>query len=142
MPPGPNEPAGGAPTIFRVIVPVTDIDRASRFYGTLLGLPGVRVTSGRHYFPCGGTILACFDPRADSDDFDLGPNPDHLYFAVQDLEEFYRRATELKAEILSPIEVRPWRERSFYLKDPFGNKLCFVDRTTVFLGKEPFTLPP
>lgn len=130
------------PKLFRVIMPVTDIDRAERFYARLLALPGVRVTSGRHYFDCEGTILACFDPRADTDPFDLGPNPDHVYFAVRDLERVYERAKELGAEILDPIGTRPWGERSFYLKDPFGNKLCFVDRSTMFLGKEPSASPP
>ncbi len=141
MSPDPRRSSADTPKLFRVIVPVTDIDRAARFYAGLLGIPGTRVTPGRHYFDCDGTILACFDPRADSDDFDLGPNPDHLYFAVSDLESAYARATELRAEILSPIAARPWGERSFYARDPFGNKLCFVDRSTVFLGKEPFTVP-
>jgi catechol 2,3-dioxygenase-like lactoylglutathione lyase family enzyme len=122
------------PRLFRVILPVSNIDRAERFYSRLLGLPGKRVSSGRHYFDCGGTILACFDPRADTDPFELGPNPDHIYFAVADLEAVHARAVELNAEILSPIGTRPWGERSFYLKDPFGNKICFVDRTTMFTG--------
>ena len=130
------------PRLFRVIVPVQDIDAAERFYSGLLGIPGVRVTSGRHYFDCDGTILACFDPRADTDNFDLGPNPDHVYFAVSDLESVYQRAVGLNAELLDPIARRPWGERSFYVKDPFGNKLCFVDRRTLFLGTEPLRDPP
>jgi len=32
------------------------------------------------------------------------------------------------------IETRPWGERSFYMKDLFGNPLCFVDEQTVFTG--------
>ena len=32
------------------------------------------------------------------------------------------------------IVVRPWGERSFYARDPFGNGLCFVDETTLFTG--------
>lgn len=35
------------------------------------------------------------------------------------------------------IETQPWGERCFYAADPFGNKLCFVDRTTVFTGGGP-----
>jgi uncharacterized glyoxalase superfamily protein PhnB len=128
---------GGAPDvprIFRVIIPVPDIERATGFYRTLLGLPGKRVSSGRHYFDCGGVILACFDPRADTDPFDLGPNPDHVYLAVGDLEAAFQRAVRSGATIRSPIGVQPWGERSFYLTDPFGNKLCFVDETTKFTG--------
>jgi hypothetical protein len=31
--------------------------------------------------------------------------------------------------------VRPWGERSFYVKDPWGNGLCFVDEKTLFTGR-------
>ena len=68
------------PTIFRVILPVNDIEKAQKFYSSLLKMEGKRVSSGRHYFNCGGAILACFDPRKDKDDFDLLLNPDHIYF--------------------------------------------------------------
>ncbi len=49
------------PKLFRVILPVSDLDRAVTFYRAILGIPGQRVSDGRHYFDCDGTILACFD---------------------------------------------------------------------------------
>jgi catechol 2,3-dioxygenase-like lactoylglutathione lyase family enzyme len=55
------------PRLFRVILPVTDIEEAKKFYGLVLGMPGERVSPGRHYFDCGGTVLACYDPVADGD---------------------------------------------------------------------------
>lgn len=123
------------PSLYRVIVPVTDIDDAERFYSNLLAVPGERVSPGRHYFNCDGTILACFDPRADGDDFDSAPNPDHLYIAVDDLEARHAIAQTLDCRrIDDSIETQPWGERCFYLSDPFGNRLCMVDRTTVFTG--------
>ena len=79
--------------LFRVILPVSDIEKAAAFYSKLFGMPGERVSPGRHYFNCGGTILACYDPRADGDDFDAKPNPDHIYFAVDDLESTHQNAT-------------------------------------------------
>ncbi|MGA3068293.1 MAG: VOC family protein, partial [Tepidisphaeraceae bacterium] len=60
--------------LFRVILPVSDIEAATKFYSELLADPGRRVSPGRHYFNCGGVILACFDPKADGDDFDPTPN--------------------------------------------------------------------
>jgi catechol 2,3-dioxygenase-like lactoylglutathione lyase family enzyme len=121
--------------LFRVILPVSDIERAATFYEQLLGVPGKRVSPGRHYFDCEGTILACFDPRADGDDFDASPNPDHLYFAVSDLQKVYDRAKGLGCALLeSSVQRRPWGERSFYAQDPFGNPICFVDEQTVFTG--------
>ncbi|MFO0972246.1 MAG: VOC family protein [Phycisphaerae bacterium] len=130
--------------LFRIIVPVTDIDRAARFYQTVLGKQGQRVSPGRHYFDCGGTILACFDARADGDPFAAAPNPEWHYIAVDSIDEAFaacRRAAatpapgDVHGEPAGQIVTRPWGERSFYVHDPFGNKLCFVDRATVFRGQ-------
>jgi predicted enzyme related to lactoylglutathione lyase len=123
------------PTLFRVILPVSDITHAERFYSQVLATPGKRVSPGRHYFDCDGTILACFDPKADGDKFEPIPNPDHIYFAVSDLEEIFERAKATGCQqIDNKIQTQPWGERSFYAKDPFGNPICFVDEKTVFRG--------
>ena len=91
--------------------------------------------SGKHYFNCGSTIPACFDPGRDNDDFDLPPNPDHIYFSVKNLNLIFRRAQLLRATILDEIGTRPWGERSFYMEYPFGNKICFLQEETVFDGE-------
>ncbi|MDZ7729308.1 MAG: VOC family protein [Dehalococcoidia bacterium] len=128
------------PQLFRVIVPVDDIERAASFYEALLGFVGERVSPGRHYFDCGGVILACVDPRADGDAHDARPNPDHVYLAVDSVEEALTRAGAAGATPLNwpgedaPIAYRPWGERSFYTRDPFGNPLCFVQRGTEYRG--------
>jgi predicted enzyme related to lactoylglutathione lyase len=124
-----------APRLYRVILPVADIARAEAFYAALLEMPGRRVSPGRHYFDCGGTILACFDPRADGDDFEARPNPDHLYFAVADLEAALARARAAGAAVRGEIRTMPWGERSFYATDPFGNRFCMVDERTLFTGR-------
>jgi uncharacterized glyoxalase superfamily protein PhnB len=121
--------------LFRVILPVSSVEEAAVFYSAVLDQPGMRVTSGRHYFKCGGVILACFDPRADGDDFEAKPNPGHVYFAVDDLDVYFGRVKgRANGAINRPIETQAWGERSFYCTDPFGNKLCFVDERTVFTG--------
>ena len=131
------------PRLFRVNVPVDDHETCAGFYSTLLDTAGMRISNGRHYFMCGGVILAVYDPRADGDDRTPQPNFEHVYFAVADLESAYRRAQQvggLSAEIgdgglpMGEISRRPWGERSFYLQDPFGNPLCFVDEASVFKG--------
>ena len=121
--------------LYRVIVPVESINAAAAYYEALLDRQGRRVSSGRHYLDCEGTILALYSPREDGDNFDPRPNQEHLYFAVDDLEAVHNRARGLAAESTdATIETRPWGERSFYLRDPYGNPLCMVDRTTVFTG--------
>ncbi len=118
-----------------MILPVADIEAAATFYGRMLGTPGRRVSGGRHYFDCGGTILACLDALADGDPARIGPNPQHLYFSAEDLDETYRRAQAAGCRDLGEIAVQPWGERSFYARDPFGNPICFVDSQTLFTGR-------
>lgn len=122
------------PRLFRVILPVSDIEVAASFYADALGIPGDRVSAGRHYFSCGGTILACYDALADGDTEAVGPNPQHIYFGVEDLDAVHERVRKHSAADITPIETRPWGERSFYATDPFGNPICFVDSQTLFTG--------
>lgn len=130
--------------LFRVIVPVDDIEHAARFYGSVLGFAGERISPGRHYFSCEGTILACYDAVADGDDKGVRPLPEPIYIAVDDLETIYARMKSAGAAFsngvvpdvgpLGQIAQRPWGERSFYAHDPFGNPLCFVDRDSAFIS--------
>ena len=121
--------------LFRVIMPVPDVERAAAFYRNVLDLPGEPVAGrSRHYFHCGGTILALANPGEHGVDF--RPNVDHVYFAVADLPAAFRRAEAAGAEELdAEIATQPWGERSFYCRDPFGNPICFVDEETLFTGE-------
>ena len=122
------------PRVFRVILPVSDIEEAASFYARVLEMPGTRVSGGRHYFDCAGTILACYDALADGDAGPVGPNPEHVYFSVDDLEAAHARAEQAGCRERTAIELRPWGERSFYARDPFENPICFVDSRTLFTG--------
>lgn len=131
------------PRLYRVIVPVSDIEAATKFYAAILGSSGKRVSSGRHYFDCEGTILACYDAIADGDRHPVPANPEHIYLAVDDLEGAFAKCKAAHANFpggrtggapLAEIAKRPWGERSFYLHDPFGNPVCFVERPTMFTG--------
>lgn len=123
-----------SPRLFRVFIPVSDFDAAVAFYRELFGFGGNAIHRGRHYFDCGGVIVAVIENNGQ-------PIADHLYFAVRDLDAFYERAKKLECledsdihgEPAGEMVVRPWRERSFYARDPFGNGLCFVDDTTLFI---------
>ena len=126
------------PTLFRVIIPVPDIDKAVAFYSQLLDMAGQRIASGRHYFHCGPTILAIVDPSEHQRQW--RPNPELVYLAVPNLEEAFQRAQRAGSGELHQddigwgIQTYPWGERSFYIQDPFGNPLCFVDDQTLFTG--------
>ena len=134
-----------APTLYRIILQVDNLDRAEEFYGTLLGDHGRRIPRGsRHYIDCGPVILALVDVTAEGMLADKPkPNPDYIYFSVGDLEAVHQRARDLgclstedvHGASAGDIVKRPWGERSFYAYDPWDNGLCFVDEHTLFTGK-------
>src|ERR1700694_6308988 len=83
------------PKIFRITLEVSNLDEAAAFYARLLGNKGKRHPGARHYFDCGGVILAVLDPTAGG----LTPTPGakSLYFAARDLEALHTRARGLHA---------------------------------------------
>jgi catechol 2,3-dioxygenase-like lactoylglutathione lyase family enzyme len=124
--------------IFRVTFEVANLEEGAAFYSKLLDVPGKRHPGARHYFDCGGVILAVLDTAAGG----LGPTPGpkSLYFAVNDVAAVHARAKALGA--LAPFQVhgqpagevisRPWGEKSFYVTDPWGNETCFVQDGTLY----------
>lgn len=130
-----------APNLFRIILQVGNLDQAAEFYANLLNDEGRRIPrASRHYIDCGQVILALVDPTPGG--VEAEPLPDYIYFAVNNLEDVYGRAVALNCistedvhgASAGEIVVRPWGERSFYVHDPWGNGLCFVDNTTLFTG--------
>lgn len=125
------------PRLYRIILPVPDIERAARFWAAVCDSPGERVSPGRHYFDCGGTILACYDPAADGDEVGDGwrhhPSQ-YVYFAVADLEAMAGRLVAAGARDVTAPATMPWGERMIYALDPFGTPISFVDETTLFTG--------
>jgi uncharacterized glyoxalase superfamily protein PhnB len=130
------------PKLFRVALQVGDLDKAAEFYSKLLDDQGRRIPRGsRHYFDCGPVILALVDVTAGN--LEPMPIPDYVYFAVSNLDQVYERAKELNClanedvhgEAAGEMVKRPWGELSFYVEDPWGNGLCFVDEKTLFTGK-------
>jgi predicted enzyme related to lactoylglutathione lyase len=131
-----------APALFRLILQVDDLDKASDFYAKLLDDPGRRIPrASRHYIDCGPVILALVDVAAGGEE--AKSIPDYIYFAVRDLDQVYSRASDLgclstedvHGASAGDVVMRPWGERSFYVKDPWGNGLCFVDDKTLFTGR-------
>ena len=117
-------------SLYQVVLPVSDIDQAEKFYSHLLGTPGRRVSPGRHHYECGQVILNCYDPSAEGDSSQTSSSPHRLYFVVEDIEAVFERArsggcASMDEQILS----QPWGDRSFSAEDPFKNSLGFVDET-------------
>lgn len=124
--------------LYRIILPVTDIEKAVSFYSNLFSQKGHRVSPGRHYFNLGGTILAIYDPLADGDEIKQSwkfHENQYIYIAVKNLDEIHSKIRNLDCRYVDEtIEMMPWGERLFYANDPFGNPICFADESTLFYG--------
>lgn len=129
------------PILFRIALQVSDMDRAVAFYTKLLREEGRSIRGARHYFDCGPVILALVNVTAGGET--ATPAADYIYFSVSDLDSIFDRAkelgclseTEVHGDPAGEIVTRPWGERCFYVEDPFGNPLCFVDSATLFTGR-------
>ena len=134
-----------APSIFRVALEVGSSEKANAFYSELLGIAGRPVGGGRVYFDCGPVILALVDVSGGPRKPKPKPISQNIYFAVPDVDAVHSRAKKLRClstedvhgESGGAVGMRPWRERSFYAEDPWGNGLCFVDEKTLFTGERP-----
>lgn len=132
-------PDTDTPSLFRLNIEVADLREAEAFYATMLGVTGRGQAGSRCYFTCGPVTLQVLDVSSHGA---VHPLPKSLYFTVDDLESIFERARELdclSAEQVhgapgGEIAVRPWGERSFYVEDPWGNSLCFVEAGTVYEG--------
>lgn len=127
------------PQFFRVNIEVGDLDKAAEFYTKLLGMTGRKQAGARVYFNCGAVTLQVVDVSTYGQPHRAAKA---FYFTVNDLESAFERASELKCLSQETVHdapgggivVRPWGERSFYVEDPWGNPLCFVEQGTVYKG--------
>jgi predicted enzyme related to lactoylglutathione lyase len=120
--------------VFRIAIPASRIDASRIFYESVLGVDVDDTVPSRLYFHCGDVIVALIDWSVEGRGA-FEPTPDNVYFATGELDAVYERAVGAGARQVSPIAERPWGERSFYCLDPDGNRLCFVDESTLFLGR-------
>jgi extradiol dioxygenase family protein len=132
------------PSVFRIALPAKNLVHSRRFYESLLGIAGRDVAPGRIYFDCGPVIVVVLD-HSERPATEWSVPAEAVYFETDRLEEIHRQAVRLgcvargllHGDPKSPmgeIVVRPWGERSFYVEDPSGNSLCFVDVATIFTG--------
>ncbi|MEZ5961654.1 MAG: hypothetical protein R3C30_14710 [Hyphomonadaceae bacterium] len=124
------------PQFFRLNLEVGDLADAQGFYEMLFGIQG-RGQAGRRFYINPGTValqvIAPSNPH---------PAAKALYSTVTDLDAIHARASLLGAlsdedvhgQRGGDISVKPWGERSFYVDDPWGNQLCFVEAGTVYAG--------
>ena len=96
-----------APTLYRIILQVDNLDRAEEFYGKLLGDRGRRIPrASRHYIDCGPVIFALVDVNGENiPGLRPKPLPDYIYFAVNNIEAYHAAHASRTRFIASPTRA-------------------------------------
>lgn len=124
-------PADGLSRIRQISMTVRDVDRATRFYRDLLGLPFMfAAPPGLAFFDCSGVRLMLSMPQ---------PGFDHpgsvLYFAVDDIWQMYEslksRGVDFRGE---PHRIATLADREVWLAefgDAEGNTLALMSEPSL-----------
>ena len=105
----------------RVIFRVPQLKSAVAYYRDVLGMKLLRETANLATFALGeGELVLHTDPDLPAE---------ATYYLVDDVREIYRRREELKLKFTSP-PVPIARGFRVTAKDPFGNVLLLLDRST------------
>jgi PhnB protein len=119
-----NPPVRGGVAPYLV---VPDAAKAAEFYQRAFGAEKVAHMppdeQGRtmhiHLYINGGSVMLC-DPFPDHGHPWQQPAGTTLHLQVDDVEAWWKRATEAGAEIQLPLQDMFWGDRYGQLKDPFG----------------------
>ena len=116
-----TDDAFGLSTLGQILVPVTDVDRATAFYRDQLRIPFLYAYPGIAFFDADGVRIYLASPEAP--DFDGRAT---LYFKVSDIQSAVATLRERGVVIGEPHVVH--REATYELwmafaKDPDGNNI-------------------
>lgn len=117
--PEPNGPLG---PIMQILVPVSDVDRAARFYEEVLGLPLLFRYPGNAFFDAAGVRLYLAKPTEPGYD-----GAATLYFRVDDVTAAFTLLESRGATVREPPEV-VHRDPGYdlwlaFVADPDGNNI-------------------
>jgi catechol 2,3-dioxygenase-like lactoylglutathione lyase family enzyme len=114
--------AGGLGPIMQILVPVTDVDRATDFYEAVLGLPLLFKYPGTAFFDADGVRLYLAKPT------DPGfEGTATIYFRVDDVSATFERLQAAGAAVRSgPVIAH--RDEAYdlwlaFVRDPDGNNI-------------------
>lgn len=99
---------------------VADMQRARRFYETVLGL-NVIVDFGENITFEGNFALhqqAHFQSLIDGKDIKSGGNDFELYFEYDEMDDVNARLNNNQVELVHPMREQPWRQRVVRFYDP------------------------
>lgn len=112
---------------------VDNLDRAIAYYCDKLGFAldfnyegfyvGVTRDGFALHLKCAPTLASYREYRKQHDHLDA-------YISVSGIRGLFSELQTRGAQVIRPLEQRPWACLDFYVEDPDGNILCFSERNS------------
>lgn len=127
------------------LLAVSDMDRATAFYGRVLGLR-VEVDFGANKTLTGGLCLQSLETWREfigTDRVSFGANSTEIYFEEDDFDGFAQRLEALDIDYVHPVKEHAWGQRVVRFYDPdrhiieVGEKMTAVCRRFLDSGMTP-----
>lgn len=106
-----------------------DLDKATAFYGDLLGLAVVMDLGFIRTFEAGSAALASPQISVAREGGAGTPVP-YLSIEVDNVDAVHRRAVAMGLPIEYGLRDEPWGVRRFYVRDPFGRLVNILEHRT------------
>jgi catechol 2,3-dioxygenase-like lactoylglutathione lyase family enzyme len=122
------------------LLPVTDIEHSIEFYTNKLGFSldfryedfyaGIVKDGHSIHLKCGAPPESGATSESGAPSANDGKNKDDLdiMFSVGDIERLYEYVLSQSIEIVQPLRDMPYG-REFYMADPDGNRIAFIEET-------------
>lgn len=117
------EPGGTGAVISRLVVSVSDLDRALTFYQGLVGLSAHRREPGFAYLVTADGLEVLLHERPAQPSAAAVA----ITFRVTDLDAVAGGVEPAGGTVLKPVERQPWGERMAVVRDPDGHIVCFTE---------------
>lgn len=105
------------------VLAVHDVKASAEFYVRVLGFQVVSEPDGWIFVAKDRCMIMLGECPDDIHPSKLGCHNYFAYLAVTDADEYYSVVRERGAEVLSPIEDKPWGMREFSLRTPDGHRI-------------------
>ncbi|HZP59941.1 MAG TPA: VOC family protein [Opitutaceae bacterium] len=105
------------------VLAVHDVRKSADFYVRMLGFRVVREPPGWIFVAKDSCMIMLGECPNDLPASELGCHSYFAYLRVADADSYYEHLKAEGAELLSPIEDKPWGMRQFAVRSPDGHRL-------------------
>jgi uncharacterized glyoxalase superfamily protein PhnB len=105
------------------VLAVHNARRSAEYYVQMLGFQIVAEPDGWIFVARDGCMIMLGDCPDDLPASELGCHSYFAYLRVADADSYYQDLTAKGAEVLAPIEDKPWKMREFGLRTPDGHRI-------------------